>query len=143
MSNVAIERALHAHLIALTPTWLTKRPGVEITASEVSQKSWQRGTTLWSRPQTVAFGDGAYSRGLHIFQIDLMSPKGRVKELLERAELVRDWFFPATRKGVHDDLADLIWGTRIPAISAIDESGSTHNRVSVDFWFYADDAPTA
>lgn len=145
MANAAnIERALIKKLQALPPPWATKLPGIPYTPN--ATLPWQRVTVLPAAPETVAFGNGAYSRVQILAQVDLYYPvrERRVDFLYNRAEAVRDWFMGTSRRGAVLQEADtLVHILRLPGIGPLIESGATHHQITVEVYAFADDCPGA
>lgn len=129
-TDAEVDKALRAHLAALSPVWTTKLPGVAFRPSAGAPH--QICTWMPGQPMPVAMGSGLYHRQAGVFQIDLYFPKTeqRVDLLYARAEAVRAHFYPANGQG----LAITAGGGQVlidrrPSISALDESDAAHNRL--------------
>lgn len=139
-----LEAAFLVRLLALTPAWTTKRPGLPFKPA--TNAPWQRGTLMPGTPDTVTIGSGIGSRLFGIYQVDLFYPTkdgssdGNVDALLLRADAVRDWFFPANRRGLElASGATRAWIEKMPAVSAINEQDPAFNQCSVLIAFRAED----
>jgi len=140
----AMESALLVHLKTLTPAWSTKKIGVPFVPAP--NQPWQRGTFMPGKPDTVGFGNGAYSRLYGVYQVDLFYPKqaGETLTLFNRAKAVRDLFFPTHRRGLQLTAGDgAIEIEQLPAISQLIEGDVTFNQIFIEIPFRADDAPSA
>lgn len=83
----------------MSPVWATKKIGFPWNPN--SNTAYQRGTMILGKPETVAFGDGAYTRTRGIYQIDLYSPrKDMANPLVARAEAIKALVFPNGRPTV-------------------------------------------
>lgn len=140
----AIDEAFQTIIREMTPSIDTKKPGISFKPDP--GKNWQRGTLMAGTPQTVAFGNGVYSRMYGIFQVDLFFAKRTEdsRQLYARAKAVIDRFWPADRKGLTITAGvSTVYIESRPAMSPIDETDVSHNRIHIDITFRADDAPAA
>lgn len=138
-----IEEALLKRLLAFRPAWTTRMPGMKFKPKP--DQAWQRGTCMPGRPDTVAFGDGAYSRMFGVYQVDLFYPassRRNFREVAERASAMRDHFFPIHRRGLTlTEGATQVYIETLPAISAVDETDPSFASIHIDIVFRVDDAP--
>lgn len=144
----AIDEALQTRLRALTPAIATKKPGIAFKPP--ANAPWQRGTAMFGTPESVAFGDGVYSRLFGVFQVDLFYPKSaeNARTIYARAKATLEQFWPDDCRGLtltagSGESAASVYIERRPSMSTIDESDATFNRIHVDITFRADDAPAA
>lgn len=92
--------AFQLMLEGISPAWATKKIGFPWQANP--NTAYQRGTMILGKPDTVAFGDGAYTRKRGIYQIDLYSPrKDQAGPLILRGESIKALVFPNGRPTVY------------------------------------------
>lgn len=128
--------ALQDLLVSIQGSWVTKKLGVPHQPNPL--QPWQRGTLMPGQPDPVGFGDGRYSRTWAIFQVDLYYPAKTtdVRSLVERAELVRDTFYPNRKAfAIGDAVVD-----RLPKIGALVEDDGGFLKIQVDVPLYMDDS---
>lgn len=155
MDSYDLELAFYQRLIALTYTNLeTVRPDEIMDPATVAKNiAWRRGFVIRGNPETVAFGNGVYSRMEGIYQIDIWVPRvnydalgdgsGALKQLKKMSDGHVTQFFPANGRGLaltkNSTTANII---RQPKQRYIGREGAFLREI-VEVDFYAEINPSA
>jgi len=141
MDRFELETAFYKHLVNFSHAgFVTIRPDeIFDPADEANQSNLRRGVLMLNRPETIAFGDGIYSRIDGMYQIDLWVPldvSNAYQTLMNASSAHVDRFFPANGRGL-----SLTEGTttahivRRPSQERMPrESGFIREMVEVDFY---------
>lgn len=105
MDTYDLSVAFYEKLAALTYSGMKTLLPDEIfdPAESVSSAPVRRGYVLLDSPETVAFGNGVYSRTTGIYQIDLWVPRkttSALKTIKQMADAHVTHFFPANGRGL-------------------------------------------
>lgn len=125
-----IDKALWAHMKALSPAWETKLPGIKFSPN--ASRPHQIGTLMLGEPMPVAMGTGRYHRQMAVYQIELAYPKSeqRVDTLYAKAAAMRAHFYPEDARGnALDAGGGQIIIEKRPSLSGLDESDPAHNKL--------------
>lgn len=147
MDAYDLELALYRRLTALTyATITTVRPDdVFDPQSLPSTYGWRRGTVILDNPETIAFGNGVYSRIVGIYQVDLYVPRsnnGALKQLKNMTDAHVAYFWPSNGRGLtlteNSTSAHIV---KRPSQKHLGREGS-YLRDVVEVDFYVEDFPS-
>jgi len=142
ISATNIETALVAKLQALNPTWTQAYSGLPFTPNAANP--YQKGHLLPARPGEPSWSKGTHWRQRGVFQVSLFYPVKQANvrsKLLERAELVKDWFYPTdnTNRGLTSGSTTVIIED-MPYVHQIFD-GTVHSMIPVDIFWRVEDSP--
>lgn len=105
MDTYDLSVAFYTRLSSLTYSGMkTLLPDEIFDATEgVSSTTVRRGFVMLSEPETVAFGNGVYSRTSGLYQIDIWVPRkttSALKTIKQMADAHVTHFFPANGRGL-------------------------------------------
>lgn len=147
MDAFDLETAFDRKLVALTyATASTAKPDEVFDPQSLpSTYGWRRGTVILDRPETIAFGNGVYSRIDGIYQIDLYVPRSNntaLKELKNMTDAHVAHFWPSNGRGLtlteNTTSANIV---RRPAQRHLGREGA-YLRDVVEVEFYVEDFPS-
>lgn len=148
MNTHDLKLAFYKHLISLTPTGFGTLKPQEVfdLHTHNRDRGIRRGHVILSEPDTIAFGNGVYTRITGMYQIDLWFPRrasGALKTINGAVDLHVRHFFPANGRGLtlrHGQTEAHILSR--PNQRTMDRDGA-YLREMIEVDFHVDDFPSA